>query len=86
MSILEQLRASLAPKYTTPSGNPDLTVKGTANYAPSSHPLALINSSPNGSVDYSRVFADVAPDGSPVAYYYPGSFGVLVPAGKGYRG
>ena len=83
---VQQLRGRLRPKFLSDQGGPDLSVVGTSNYSPSSHPLALVSSLPNGSTSYERLFADVAADGSPRAYYYPGSFGLLVPAGRGYRG
>jgi hypothetical protein len=73
-------------RFTSPAAGPDLSVVGTSNYAPSSHPLHLITVTQGGGLTYERLFADRAADGSAVAYYYPGTFGALVPAGKGWRG
>jgi hypothetical protein len=81
---INYLRDHGEPEFRRPAGAPDLTVKGTANYSPASHPLHLIESR-GGSLSYERLFSDMAADGTSVAYTYPGTFGVLVPAGKGYR-
>ena len=83
---LARLRATLRPKFLAPPSGPDLSVVGTSNYSPSSSPIGLVTALPNGSVGYERLFADQDAGGNPVAYYYPGTFGYLVPAGKGWRG
>jgi len=73
-------------KFLSPPQGADLSIVGTSNYSPSSSPMHLISTLPNGNTCYERLFCDQAADGSPQAYYYPGTFGMLVPAGKGYRG
>lgn len=74
------------PRFTRGPSGPDLSVVGTSNYSPASHPLHLVSTLANGNVAYERLFADQQADGAPIGYYYPGTFGYLVPAGRGYRG
>jgi hypothetical protein len=85
VTTISDLRASLRPKYLAPPVGGDLTIVGS-NMAPSAHPMALMTTLPQGNVAFERLFCDQNSDGSPVDYYYPGTFGQLVPAGRGYRG
>ena len=83
---VRELREALRPKYMFGPSGGDLRVVGTSNYAPSCHPLNIVTCAPDGAISYERLFADASPGGAPVTYYYPGSFGALVPAGRGWRG
>ena len=79
------LRGQLEPDYLTPSGPVDLTIKGTAG-GPLSHPMGVITVTPGGRATYERLFCDLSADGSPVGYYYPGTFAPdPAPAGRGFR-
>ena len=86
MVDLSSLRATLRPRFTQQAQGADLTIVGTSNYAASSSPVGVVTVGPAGNTSYERLFCDQGPDGTPVAYYYPGTFGALVPAGRGWRG
>ena len=72
-----------APRFTRPALGPDLSVVGTSNYAPSSHPLQLVTRGAEGAMSYENLFVDIGPDGKPVTYFHPGTFGMVVAASKG---
>lgn len=82
MKSISRWRGKLSPKFLRGPQAVDMTVVGT-NLAPSSHPLHLLSVTPSGNLTYERLFADMSADNSPTGYYYPGTFGLLVPAGKG---
>jgi hypothetical protein len=49
--------------------------------------MNVVTRASNGSISYQQLYADLSPDtGDAVSYYYPGTFGHVVAAGRGWRG
>lgn len=74
------------PKFLAAPTGPDLHVVGDGYGAPASHPIALMSVMPGGSAAYEHLYCDYGPDGQPALMFHPGTFGMLVAAGRGWRG
>jgi len=75
----------MALKWLTPPAAPDLEVVADGYIAPSMHPLPLVTVMANQTVAYEHLFTDVDANGAPRVVFHPGTFGMLIAAGRGWR-